>query len=253
MSKRFSHARFQRMTSARFVGTSVVSMFVETGIGSVKLVRTPNTSWLDWNKTTRVFEYQSRWISGLDPLHLRIFLMSLRSLVPPSLFLMLCLCPPVSSRVLVSSILFPDRVGRPGLFAGLPFLCSAPSCARSPEACRRVLVSLHFTRPARSVRDCLKRADLPSSGFIFYVQVDLVRGLNHADLYSPDLFFFVTLDLVRDHLTCADLYPPGLMFLVPARSCAQNDWSTSFESTQVGFEAYCVMFQYDHHPVAPPQ
>ena len=167
MSKRFSHARFQRMTSARFVGTSVVSIFVETGIGSVKLVRTPNTSWLDWNKTTRVFEYQSRWISGLDPLHLRIFLMSLRSLVPPSLFLMLCLCPPVSSRVLVSSILFPDRVGRPGLFAGLPFLCSAPSCARSPEACRRVLVSLHFTRPARSVRDCLKRADLPSSCLLY--------------------------------------------------------------------------------------
>ena len=142
MSKRFSHARFQRMTSARFVGTSVVSMFVETGIGSVKLVRTPNTSWLDWNKTTRVFEYQSRWFPGLVPSNQGRFLtndvtaftgssMSLLDALPESI----CLVS-LSSRQFGPVPRLPEAC-RPVL-VGLPCLRSARSCARSPGACRPV-------------------------------------------------------------------------------------------------------------------
>ena len=42
IEKRFSQARFQRLTSARFIERSGVSAFAKTGIGSVKQFRTPN-------------------------------------------------------------------------------------------------------------------------------------------------------------------------------------------------------------------
>ena len=64
---RFSHARFQRLACAKFVGTSGVVVSAKVGIGSVKPFKTPNTSWFDKDKTTRVFEYQSRWFPGLVP------------------------------------------------------------------------------------------------------------------------------------------------------------------------------------------
>ena len=49
-------------------------MFVKIGDGSVKPFRKPNTSRCDRDNTTRVFEYQSRWSSGLVPSNLGMFL-----------------------------------------------------------------------------------------------------------------------------------------------------------------------------------
>ena len=107
---------------------------------------------------------------------------------------MLCLCRPLSSRflLLVSSVQFPHRLKRAGLFAWLPFF-----------------VQLDL------VRDRLKRAGLFSSGFRFYVQLDLARDrLKRANLYSPEFRFLVQLDLVHNRLKFADLYSPGFLFLV---------------------------------------
>ena len=74
IEKRCSHARFQRLTSTRFVGASGVSVCVKPGIGSAVPFRTPDRSSFGKDKTTRVFEYQSRWFSGLVPSNLERFL-----------------------------------------------------------------------------------------------------------------------------------------------------------------------------------
>ena len=120
--------------------------------------------------------------------------MSRRSQVPPCRFLMLRLCRPVLSRVLIliSSVLFPDRLERADMLAGFLFFAQ--------------LDRMH---------DRLKRADLYSPGFLFLVQLDLLHDrLKRADLFSSGFLFFVQLDLMHNLLKRADLYSPGHLFLV---------------------------------------
>ena len=54
-----------------------------------------------------------------------------------------------------------------------------------------------------------------SPGFLFFVQLDLVRDrLKRADLLSSGFLVFVQLDRVHDRLDGVDLYSSGFLFLV---------------------------------------
>ena len=79
---------------------------------------------------------------------------------------------------------------------------------------------------------CLKRADLFSSGFLVFAQLDLVHDrLERADLFSSGLRFFVQLDLVRDRLDGGYLYSPG--FLFPVQLDLVRRWTEARRSTRL--------------------
>ena len=140
---------------------------MKIGIGSVKPFRTPSTLWLDRDKITRVFEYQSRWFPGLVPSNQGRFLtndvtaftgssMSLLDALPESI----CLVS-LSSRQFGPVPRLPEAC-RPVL-VGLAFLRPARSCARSPGWCRPVLVGLPVPRSARSCAQIDGRASFDST------------------------------------------------------------------------------------------
>lgn len=151
--KRFSHARFQRLISTRFVVTPECQCEIRYRLNRAV------------HKTKHVLVWQRQYYACFPvPASIGLGFGSIKSGKIPYdecqgghgflyvLFVMPYFCLPVLPRflLLVRSALFPDCLKHVDLLAGLPFLRSARSCARSPKLCRLVLAWLFVPRSAQS-------------------------------------------------------------------------------------------------------
>ena len=140
IEKRFSHARFQRLVSAKFAGTSGVSVSVKNV--SVQSSRSEHQTRLGLTKTILrgSSEYQSRKLSGLVPSTLgSLLVMDVTVVTGSSMSIRDALLVPaclvwLSSSAQLGPVPRPPGVCRP--VRRDPFLRSARSCAGSPDACR---------------------------------------------------------------------------------------------------------------------